>query len=136
MITEAFKEMATGKYTIDEWTARAFTSGYRNRSGGNISRSKWHDVFHHRFYLGKTGWGRKGEEQDGNHPALTDPTTFAQVQEVLAKHDHYKKRVQRHDYYSVIWFFLWMLIALPGYCTAPQGVSYYRSKVKVNGARL
>jgi site-specific DNA recombinase len=137
MITEAFKEMATGKYTIDEWTARAFNLGYRNRTGGTISRSKWHDLFHHRFYLGKTGWGRKGEEQDGNHPALTDPMTFAQVQEVLAKHDHYKKRVQRHDY--LLRGLVYSLDANSPCLVTTQpskGMSYYRSKTRVGRSQV
>ena len=137
MVTEAFKEMATGKYTIDEWTAHAFALGYRSRSDGKISRSKWHDLFHNRFYLGKTGWGRRGEEQDGNHLPLVDPITFAKVKEVLSKHDHNKKRTRHHDY--LLRGLLYSLDAdSPCLVTTQPSkrISYYRSKTRVNGSQV
>ncbi len=137
VITKAFQEMATGTYTLNEWTAHAFALGYRSKSGGKISRSKWHDLFHNRFYLGKTGWGRRGEEQDGNHTALTDSVTFAKVQEVLAKHDHYKKRTQRHDY--LLRGLLYSLDANSPCLVTTQPskrISYYRSKTKINGSQV
>ena len=137
LITNAFQEMATGKYTLDEWTNLAFTMGYHNKSGGKISRSKWHDLLHNRFYLGKTAWGREGEEQDGNHTALTDSITFAKVQDVLAKHDHYKKRTQRHDY--LLRGLLYSLDANSPCLVTTQPskrISYYRSKTKINGSQV
>ena len=137
MVSKAFQEMSTGKYTLDEWTDHAFTLGYRNRSGGRISRSRWHDLFHTRFYLGKTGWGRSGEEQDGNHEALVNSVTFAKVQEVLAKHDHYKKRIQRHEY--LLRGLLYSLDADSPCLVTTQpskGISYYRSKTRVNSSQI
>ena len=138
VITEAFREMATGKYTLDEWTAHAFTMGHRSRAGGKLSRSRWHDIFHNRFYMGKTGWGRYGgEERDGNHPALVDPVTFAQVQDVLAKHDHHKKRTQRHQY--LLRGLLYSLDADSPCLVTTQpskGISYYRSKARVDGSQV
>ena len=138
LVTKAFKEMATGKYTLSEWTQHAFNIGYRNRSGTKISRSKWHDVFHNRFYLGKTAWGRNGEEErDGNHTPLVDPITFAKVQDVLAKHDHYKKRVQRHDYLLRGLVFSVDANSPCLVTTQPRKqASYYRSKARVNGSQV
>ncbi|MBC8477836.1 MAG: recombinase family protein, partial [Dehalococcoidia bacterium] len=138
VIAEAFREMTTGKYTLDEWTAHAFTMGHRSRAGGKLSRSRWHDIFHNRFYMGKTGWGRYGgEERDGNHPALVDPVTFAQVQDVLAKHDHHKKRTQRHQY--LLRGLLYSLDADSPCLVTTQpskGISYYRSKARVDGSQV
>ena len=138
LITKAFQEMAMGKYSLDEWTSQAFVLGYRSKSGGKISRSKWHDLFHNRFYLGKTGWGRRGGgERDGNHTPLTDPVTFAKVQEVLAKHDHYKMRTQRHEYllrgltYSLDADSPCLVTTQPS-----KHMSYYRSKTRVNGSQV
>ena len=137
LITTAFREMATGKYSLNEWTSYSFGLGYRGKSGGKISRSKWHDLFHNRFYLGKTGWGRRGEERDGNHTALTDTITFAKVQEILAKHDHYKKRTQRHEYllrgltYSLDADSPCLVTTQPS-----KRMSYYRSKTAVSGKQI
>ena len=65
--------------------------------------ARFHDQSGMTFYTTVFIWARpdgvgKGEEQNGNHTALVDSITFAKVQEVLAKHDHYKKRTQRHDH--------------------------------------
>jgi DNA invertase Pin-like site-specific DNA recombinase len=98
MISKAFEEMATGKHTIKEWAEQAFTLGLRTRRGQKISQPACHDIFHNRFCLGKVGWGRGGPERYGNHQPLTDLMTFTQVKEVLARHDHFKKRVRRHYY--------------------------------------
>jgi len=138
LVTEAFKEMSTGKYTLTEWTQHAFNIGYRNRSGTKISRSKWHDVFHNRFYLGKTAWGRNGgDERDGNHTPLVDPITFAKVQEVLAKHDHYKKRIQRHEYLLRGLVFSLDADSPCLVTTQPRKkASYYRSKSRVSGSQI
>ena len=137
LITTAFQEMATGKYTLNEWTSHAFALGFRSKSGGKISRSKWHDLFHNRFYLGKTGWGRRGEERDGKHIALTDPINFIKVQNILAKHDHYKKRIQRHEYllrgltYSLDADSPCLVTTQPS-----KRMSYYRSKKRVKGSQV
>ncbi|HIE17806.1 MAG TPA: recombinase family protein, partial [Dehalococcoidia bacterium] len=53
-VTEAFKEFATGKWTLESWAEHAYSLGYRSRKGNCIGRSKWSDIFHHRFYLGET----------------------------------------------------------------------------------
>ena len=130
--------MATGKYSLDEWTSHAFVLGHRSKLGWKISLSKWHDLFHNRFYLGKTGWGRRGGgERDGNHTVLTDHATSDKVQEVLAKHDHYKKRTQRHEYllsgltYSLDADSPCLVTTQPS-----KHMSYYRNKTKVNGSQV
>ena len=137
MITRAFEEFATGKYTLDSWTEQAFSLGYRSGSGSKIGRSHWQQIFRHRFYLGKTFWRSEGMERDGKHPALSDPVTFARVQEILSTHDHHKKRLQRHKY--LLRGLLYSVDA-DSTCTAStqvsKGISYYRSKAPVNGSKV
>ena len=75
--------------------------------------------------------------QDGNHTALADSVTFAKVQEVLAKHDHYKKRTQRHDYllrgllYSLDTDSNCLVTTQPS-----KGMNYYRSKTRINNSQV
>jgi|GEM_PF-6291873 len=53
-ITEAFKEMATGKWTLEEWADQAYSLGYRSRLGTKMPKTVWSKMFHKRFYLGET----------------------------------------------------------------------------------
>ncbi|MCX7912033.1 MAG: recombinase family protein, partial [Dehalococcoidales bacterium] len=59
-VTEAFREFATGNWTLRSWADHAYSLGYRSRKGNPIAPSKWSDIFHHRFYLGET-WFKDGE---------------------------------------------------------------------------
>lgn len=138
LITEAFHEMASGKWTLAEWADHAFASGYRSRRGGRIGKQAWSNIFHHRFYLGET-WLKAGEDvpQKGAHQPLIDESTFTAVQQVLRKHDKYKQRTQRHKY---------LLSGLLHSCdsdspcwveTHPKKrISYYRTRAKVNGKHI
>ena len=129
--------MATGKWTLKEWSEHAYTDGYRSRSGNKLPVSSWSHIFHNRFYLGEV-YLRKGDvPTKGNHQPLVDVDTFAQVQEVLREHDNYKQRTQRHKY-------LLQGIAYSMDAESPcwvethpkKRISYYRSKGKVNGEHL
>ena len=98
LIAEAFKEMATGKWTLKEWADHAYSMGHRSRQGFRIAVSVWSTVFHNRFYLGET-WLKRGDVPTrGNQEPLVNVDTFARVQEVLKTHDNYKQRTQRHKY--------------------------------------
>ncbi len=50
----------TGKWTLESWANHAYSFGYHSRLGNRIGRSKWSDIFHHRFYLGET-WMKLGD---------------------------------------------------------------------------
>jgi len=136
-ITEAFKEFATGKWTLEEWADHAFSLGWRSRKGNRIAKQAWSSIFHHRCYLGET-WLKAGDISiKGNHSSLVDEDTFTQVQEVLRSHDKHKQRTQRHKYllrglvYSVE-------ANSPCWSETHQrkGISYYRSRLKGNQAHV
>ena len=136
-ITEAFKEFATGKWTLEEWADHAFSLGWRSRRGNRIAKQAWSSIFHHRCYLGET-WLKAGDISiKGNHSSLVDEDTFTQVQEVLRSHDKHKQRTQRHKYllrglvYSVE-------ANSPCWSETHQrkGISYYRSRLKGNQAHV
>jgi len=138
-ITKAFREMATGRWTLREWTDHAYSLGYRSRKGHRIAVSIWGNIFHNRFYLGET-WLRKGDVPTrGNHPPLTDEDTFARVQQVLREHDNYKQRTQRHRY-----LLRGLLFSLDGDGPSPcwsethptKKISYYRTREKTNGSQI
>ena len=135
-ITEAFKEMATGKWTLKEWADQAYSLGYRSRMGTKIPKTVWSKMFHKRFYLGETYLKRGDIPLKGTHKPLVDADTFAQVQQVLREHDKHRQRSHRHQYllrglvYSVD-------AASPCWVeTHPRKrISYYRSKASVNGSQ-
>ena len=98
LITKAFEEIATGRWTLKEWSEHAYSVGYRSRKGNKLPVSSWSHIFNNRFYVGEV-YLRKGDvPTKGIHQPLVDPDTFALVQEVLRKHDNYKQRSQRHKY--------------------------------------
>jgi len=137
IVTRAFTEMATGKWTLKEWANYAYSMGYRSRKGFRIAISLWSTVFHNRFYLGETWLKEEDIPTKGNHEPLTDAATFARVQEVLKVHDNCKQRIQRHKY------LLQRLLysedtGTPCYVeTHPRKkISYYRTKGKSNGRQL
>jgi hypothetical protein len=136
LITRAFEEMATGKWTLAAWTRHAVGQGYRSRKGQPLTKSAWHRIFHNRFYLGKTWWG-PADERDGDHPALTDAITFQRVQEVLAVHGHHRRPVRRHSY--LLKGLLYSLDA-NSFCTGctqvDKGQAYYRSTARINGRQV
>ena len=136
-VTKAFKEMATGKWTLEAWADYAFSLGYRSRFGNRISRSKWSAIFHNRFYLGET-WLKKGDVPiKGSHQPLLDELTFAEVQRVLRLHNKNKQRTRRHKY-----LLRGMIhsVDADSPCWAEtinkKRISYYRSRRKVNGSAV
>ncbi len=137
MITAAFEEIADGKWTLKEWAEHAYSIGYRSRSGNRLPVSSWSHIFHNRFYVGEV-YLRKGDVPNkGIHTPLVDPDTFAQVQEMLRKHDHYKQRTQRHKYLLQGIAYSTDAASSCWVETHPKkGISYYRSKGQVNGGHL
>jgi hypothetical protein len=136
-VTQAFEEMASGKWTLEEWADHAYSLGYRSRGGNRIPKTTWSNIFHHRFYLGET-WLKKGDVPiKGNHEPLVNESTFAQVQQVLKEHDKHKQRTQHHRY--LLRGLLYSVDA-DSPCWAEthpkKRVSYYRSRAKVDGSHV
>ncbi len=136
-VTEAFKEMATGNWTLSAWAEHAYSLGIRSRRGYQIRYTAWHEIFHNRFYVGET-WLRKGDTPiKGKHPPLVDEYTFYKVQDVLKDHDKQKKRTQHHKY--LLRGLLFSNDANSS-CWAETHLhkkkSYYRSKNKKNGQHV
>ena len=130
-ISEAFREMATGRWTLVEWADHAYSLGQRTAKGNKIAKSTWSHIFHNRFYLGETYFKRTDAPIKGNHEPLADEETFVRVQEVLRAHDKYKQRTRRHKY--LLRRLLYSLDAdSPCWVeTHPsKGISYYRTKGK------
>jgi len=136
-ISTAFKEMATGRWTLKEWADYAYSLGHRSRKGYPLAVSVWGAIFHNRFYLGET-WLRKGDvPTKGTHEPLTDESIFTKVQQVLREHDKHKQRTQRHKY--LLQGLLYSSDAdSPCWVeTHPKKkISYYRSKAKVDGKQI
>jgi len=98
LVAQVFKEIALGKWTLDEWTQHAYALGHRTRKGRRISKSIWSTILHNRFYLGET-WLKAGDVSvKGNHEPLVDEITFVKVQEVLGEHDKHRQHTWRHKY--------------------------------------
>ncbi|MBM3167366.1 MAG: recombinase family protein, partial [Chloroflexi bacterium] len=70
LMTQAFKEMASGKWTLKEWADHAYSLGYRSSAGNKVPVSSWCSIFHNRFYIGEV-YLRKGDMPvKGNHGPL------------------------------------------------------------------
>ena len=137
LVTVAFKEFSTGKWTLEEWADHAFSLGWRSRNGNRIGKQAWSSIFHHRCYLGET-WLKTGDISiKGNHTPLVDENTFARVQEVLRNHDKHKQRTQRHKY-----LLRGLVHSVEANCPCwaethqRKGISYYRSRSKSSQAHV
>lgn len=137
LITKAFEEIATDKWTLDEWVEEAFVRGYRSRYGLKIGKSQWGDIFHNRFYLGET-WLKRGDiPVKGSHAPLVDVDLFSRVEGVLRTHDKHKQRSQHHKY--LLRGLIFSLDAnSPCWAeTHPKKrVSYYRSRAKTESGNI
>ena len=136
-VTEAFRQVGTGKWTLESWAAQACSLGYRSRLGNRIARSKWSQIFHNRFYLGET-WMKLGDiPSKGTHQPLVDADTFTQVQQVLKQHDKNKQRTRRHKY---LLRGILHSVEADSPCWVETNnkkrISYYRSRQKVNGSQV
>ncbi len=132
-VTQAFQEMATGRWTLEEWADQAYSLGYTSRNGNRVVKQAWSAIFHNRFYLGET-WLKDGDTPiKGKHQPLVDENVFFQVQDVLRQHDKYKQRTQRHKY--LLRGLLYSLDA-DSSCWAEthvrKRISYYRTRAKAD----
>jgi len=83
LMTEAFSDFATGKYTLRTWTLEAHQRGILTKGGNKIHHGNWARFFRNRFYLGEVHW--MGEVYAGKHQPLTDEETFQAVQTLMAE---------------------------------------------------
>lgn len=103
LVTWAFKQYATGKWTlrtlVEELTARGLTTVPTPRlSSAPIQIRHLHSLLTNNYYIGVVTF--KGVEYPGKHEPLIDKETFTQVQAILKgkvngertiKHEHYLK---------------------------------------------
>jgi len=81
----AFREFATGQYTLIEWANKAFELGITSEAGKKMFGSAWQRIFRSKFYLGKFDW--KGEEIIGDHVAIIAQSDFDKVNDLLTAND-------------------------------------------------
>jgi DNA invertase Pin-like site-specific DNA recombinase len=82
----AFREFATGKYTLQEWAQIAPRRGINNpTTGQSFHRSAWQYIFRNLLYSGKFSW--KGQTYEGDHPPLVDLEIWQTVQDLLDQRD-------------------------------------------------
>ena len=95
-IQMAFREFATGKYTLDTWAEAAYQAGLRGPDGNKIRGSGWSRIFHNRFYIGRLVWN--DIDEPGIHEPLIDEETFNRVQDILREHDRFSSG-RKHSFY-------------------------------------
>ena len=95
-MTEAFREYATGNYTLSEWAAEAYRREIRTKAGNKLQKGRWSKLFRNPFYIGKFWWN--DAVWDGIHEPLTDEKTWNTVQEILAERRPAEKLGERHRY--------------------------------------
>lgn len=93
-IRAAFQEFATGRYTLDIWSDKAYQMGMRSRTGERIRPTTWSYIFHNRFYMGVVSWSNV--EAKGRHTPLVDEATFRQVQAALLRNNAAPPKMVRY----------------------------------------
>jgi len=125
-IRQAFAEFSTGKYTLSEWTERAYRAGLRSQNGGKINMAGWSRIFHNRFYIGRVAWNDLDVE--GVHQPLVDRETFDKVQTILAaSNGGQPQRVYRNYLLRGLVWSIDSQSAMVG-VTAKGKFQYYRSR--------
>ncbi len=81
LFRKAFKEFASGQYTLQLWQIKAKELGIINFRGKPLNTKAWHDLFRNIFYTGQFYW--KKQLYQGDHQPLIDKSTFETVQELL-----------------------------------------------------
>lgn len=92
-IRTAFREFATGRYTLATWANQAIDMGILSEAGKKILPSVWQRLFRNKLYTGR--FDHLGEEIIGDHAAIITIDEFNRVQELLTEKDSGGK-VARH----------------------------------------
>lgn len=133
-IQMAFREFATGNYTLETWSEAAYHAGLRGHNGNRIRPGGWSRIFHNRFYIGRLVWNDL--DVQGIHKPLVDEDTFNRVQEILRENDRYS-RPRKHEFYLLSGL-CWSLDAndrMYG-ANAKNHHRYYRSRTKIVGGTV
>lgn len=129
IVALAFKEFATGRYTLETWANEAYRLGLRSNTGGKIRGSTWSHIFHNKFYIGMVKL--KNVEAEGHHPPLIDEATFYRVHQALLKNNPAPPRVVRYYLLRGLLYSLDADSIMSGAVAVnPKGVEfrYYRSR--------
>jgi DNA invertase Pin-like site-specific DNA recombinase len=98
----AFKEFATGIYSLAELTEALADRGLRalpgrKRAGGPMPLSRVATMLRNRYYLGIVTF--KGIEYAGKHEPLVDPDTFQAVGDILDERVNARQKTRTHRHY-------------------------------------
>lgn len=91
-IAEAFRQFATGRYTLVTWSIEAARLNITERTGKRIHPGRWSVILNNRIYLGEIPFD--GRVYPGLHPALVPRETFDRVQAILDAHNGERGRVR------------------------------------------
>ena len=80
-LKKAFELYASSRYSLYELAKIMFQQGARSSFNNKITKSRWAELFHDPFYIGKIRW--KGEIYPGKQELLVSKDLFQKVQEVL-----------------------------------------------------
>ncbi len=101
LVREAFRQYATGDYSLPELQAtmhaKGLTSPYARRPGAPVSVSKLAELLANPFYVGVVQWD--GIRYPGQHKALVPQPLFDRVQQALRSRDVAGVRQRRHEHY-------------------------------------
>ena len=124
----AFEAYASGDWSIGDLVEELARRGMKTRPTATrrpvpLSRSQVHRILSSSYYIGRLPYG--GVEYEGNHPPLTDPATWGQVQDVLEARRISGDRSWRHEHYLKGTLFCARCESRLGFCyTKGRGGTY------------
>jgi len=126
----AFKEFATGKYTLATWAKKAYENGLRHSSGGKLQPNHWSRIFNNPFYIGLLRWN--GHNYPGLHPPLVDKEIYDRVQAVLrANANHIVRKAYQLFLLRGLCYSLDADSPMSGATAKSGNYEYYRSRAKM-----
>ena len=96
IIVRAFKEYATGKYTLESMGEFLAGYGIETRYRTPLAKASVRIMLSNKAYLGLIA--HKGEYYEGKFPPILDHATFEAVQDVLKDRSRPRKSKIRHDF--------------------------------------
>ncbi|MFH1656937.1 MAG: recombinase family protein, partial [bacterium] len=83
LIRKMFEHYASGNHSLKSLLNKINEEGLRNLNGGNVAKSRLHELLSDPFYYGKIRW--KGQIYDGKQEPIISKELFDMVQEKLLK---------------------------------------------------
>lgn len=142
LVAEVFKRYLTGRYTLAD--LRDYLSAHSTAPRRPTRRSSVHKLLTNPVYAGVIRFGRQSHsriqikspaeikagifEAQGQHPAIVDPETFADVQDRLARNqlERNGRPKTRHQFVGLVWCRCGSRYS--AHRTTGGGVSYYCSR--------